>query len=115
MGTTTSTLQHDGYATCITIVYFGLAIQNSQVFGVRFESLDGGGVNARAVVARFARSHLWGICAAVSAGSQCVVARFTRLHLWGICAAFTNGSQCVVARFARRHLTGFCAADSVGS
>ena len=34
------------------------------------------GVNARVVVARFARRrHFWGIWAAVSVGSQCVVAR----------------------------------------
>ena len=85
-------------------------------------------------MARFARRNLWGICAAVSAGSQCVVARFARLHLWGICAAVSVGlqgvvarfarsicaavnveSQCVVARFARRHITDICAADSVGS
>ena len=38
------------------------------------------GINARVAVARFARRHLWGICAAVSAGSQCVVARFVRRH-----------------------------------
>ena len=31
-------------------------------------------------MARFARKHLWGICAAVSAGSQYVVARFARRH-----------------------------------
>ena len=61
------------------------------------------GVNASVVVARFTRRHLWGICAAVSLGSQCVVARFARRHLWGICAAVRVGSQCVVARFARRH------------
>ena len=41
------------------------------------------GVNARVVVARFARRHLWGICAAVNVGSQCVVARFARRHLYG--------------------------------
>ena len=38
------------------------------------------GVNATVTVevAPFARGHLWGICAAVSAGSQCVVARFAK-------------------------------------
>ena len=56
-------------------------------------------------MAPFARSHLWGICTAVSVGSQCVVTRFARRHLWGTCAAVSVGSQCVVARFARRHLT----------
>ena len=55
-------------------------------------------------VARFARRHLWGICAAVSVGSQCVVTRFARRHLRGICAAVSVGSQRVVARFAQRHL-----------
>ena len=58
------------------------------------------GVNARVVVAPFARRHLWGICAVVSVGSQYVVARFARTHLWSICAAVSVGSQCVVARFA---------------
>ena len=52
--------------------------------------------------ARFAGRHLWGICAAVSNGSQCVVAHFARRHLWGICAAVNVGSQRVVARFTRR-------------
>ena len=74
------------------------------------------GVNARVVVARFARRHLRGICAVGSVGSQCVVARFARRHLRGICAVVSVGSQCVVARFARRHyLWGICAAISVGS
>ena len=54
------------------------------------------GVNARVVVAPFARSHLWCICAAVSVGSQCVVTRFARRHLWGICAAVSVESKCVV-------------------
>ena len=67
------------------------------------------------MLTRFARRHLWGVCAAVSVGSQCVVARFARRHLWGICAAVSVGSQRVVARFARRHLTRICAAVSVGS
>ena len=62
------------------------------------------GVNARVVVALFARRHLWGICEAVSVGSQCVVARFARRHLRGICATVSVGSQCVVAHFACRHL-----------
>ena len=63
------------------------------------------------MVGYLCRGHLWwGICAAVSVGSQCVVARFARRHLWGICAAVSVGSQCVVARFARRHLWGICAA-----
>ena len=39
------------------------------------------GVNARVVVAPFARSHLWCICAAVSVGSQCVVTSFARRNL----------------------------------
>ena len=73
------------------------------------------GINARVVVARFARRHLWGIWAAVSVGSQCVVARFARRHVWDICATVSVGSQCVVARFARRDLRGICAAVSVGS
>ena len=38
------------------------------------------GVNARVVVAPFARRHLWCICAAASVGSQCVVTRFARRH-----------------------------------
>ena len=42
-------------------------------------------------------------------GQCCVTvrgaARFAGRHLWGICAAVSVGSQCVVARFARRHLT----------
>ena len=39
------------------------------------------GVNAREVVARFARRHLWGLCTAVSVRSQCEVARFAKaLH-----------------------------------
>ena len=54
------------------------------------------GVNARVVVARFARRYLRGICAAVSVGSQCEVARFARRHLRGICAAARVESQCVV-------------------
>ena len=67
-------------------------------------------------MAPFPRRHLWGICAAVSVGSQCVVARFARRHLlWGICAAVSVGSKCVVARFACRHLWCICAAVSVGS
>ena len=37
---------------------------------------------------------------------ECVVASFARRHLWGICAAVSVGSQCVVDRFAHRHLTG---------
>ena len=54
-------------------------------------------VNARVVVAPFARRHLWDICAAASVRSQCVVTRFARRHLWGICAAVLSvGSQCVV-------------------
>ena len=65
-------------------------------------------------MARLARRHLWGICAAVSVGSQSVVARFARRHLTRICAAVSIGSQYVVARFARRHLKGICAAISVG-
>ena len=67
------------------------------------------------MLARFARRHLWGICATVSVGSQCVGTRFARRYLWGICAAVSDGSQGVVARFARLHLWGFCAAVSVGS
>ena len=63
---------------------------------------------------RFARRHLWGICAAVSVGSQCVVARFARRHLWSICAAVSVGSQCVVARFARRHLWGIVPRSVLG-
>ena len=54
------------------------------------------GVNARVIVAPFARRHLWCICAAVSVGSQCVVTHFARRHLWSICAAVSVGSQCVV-------------------
>ena len=65
--------------------------------------------------ARFAGRHLWGICAAVSVGSQCVVAHLTRRHLWGICAAVSVGSQRVVARFTRRHVTRVCAAVRIGS
>ena len=67
------------------------------------------------MLARFARRHLWGICATVSVGSQCVGTRFARRYLWGICAAVSDGSQGVVARFARLHLWGICAAVSVGS
>ena len=66
------------------------------------------------MLARFARRHLWGICAAVSVGSQRAVARFARRHLTRICAAVSVGSQYVVARFARRHLKGICAAVSDG-
>ena len=58
--------------------------------------------------------HLWGICAAVSGGSQRVLASFARRHLTHICAAVSVGSQYVVARFARRHLKGICSATSVG-
>ena len=32
---------------------------------------------------------------------------FAGRHLWGICAAVSVGSQGVVAHFARRHLTVF--------
>ena len=48
------------------------------------------------MLARFARRHLWGICATVSVGSQCVGTRFAPRYLWGICAAVSVGSQCVV-------------------
>ena len=41
-------------------------------------------------------------------------ARFVRRHLWGICAAVSVGSQCVVARFARRHLTVFVRPSVLG-
>ena len=51
------------------------------------------------MLARFARRHVWSICATVSAGSQCVVTRFARRYLWGIYAAVSDGSQGVVARF----------------
>ena len=44
-----------------------------------------------------------------------MLARFARRHLWGICAAISVGSQRVVACFARRHLTRICTAVSVGS
>ena len=43
------------------------------------------------MLARFARRHLWGICATVSVGSQCVGTRFARRYLWGICAAVSDG------------------------
>ena len=67
------------------------------------------------VVARSARRHLWGICAAVSVGSHRVVARFARRHLTRICAVVSVESQYMVARFARSHLKGICAAvNSVG-
>ena len=36
------------------------------------------GEDAREVAARFARRHIWGICAAVSVELQCVVARFAK-------------------------------------
>ena len=72
------------------------------------------GVNAKAVVAPFARRHLWSICAAVSVVLQRIVARFARRHLTRICAAVSVRSQYVVSRFARRHLKGICAAISVG-
>ena len=59
--------------------------------------------------ARSAGKRFWGICTAVSVGSQSVVARFARRHLlWSICAAVSVGSQrigseYIVARFARKH------------
>ena len=67
------------------------------------------------MLARFARRHLWGICATVSVGSQCVGTSFACRYLWGICAAVSDGSQGVVARFARLDLWGICAAVRVGS
>ena len=42
------------------------------------------------------------------------MARFARRHLTGICAAVSAGSQYVEARFARRHLKGIYVAISVG-
>ena len=50
------------------------------------------------MLARFARRHLWGICAAISVGSQRVLACFARRHLTRICTAVSVGSQYVVAR-----------------
>ena len=41
-------------------------------------------------------------------------ARFAGRHLWGICAAVSVGSQCVMARFARRHLTVFVRPSVLG-
>ena len=58
------------------------------------------------VVARFARRHLLGVCAAVSVGSQRVVTR--------ICAAVSVGSQYVVARCTRRHLKCIFCGDQCG-
>ena len=71
-------------------------------------------VGSQCVVARFARRHLLGICAAIRVGSQCVVARFAQKHSKGICAAVSVESQYVLARFALRHLWVFVPRSVLG-